>query len=258
MWPPVVGPLDPVANNPVRFVKRLDRVLPDTLFFETAKKPFNDPSPIRRSKSDELLLKAIVPTGLPKSTALEDQAVVAAEDRGFEGPQRAKPCETGGFHRPLRLLRPTAQCELVANELPIMAINLWPGRLGPSGGAGDMRDVHRPAFVAPTGATDTALYAGPRGRGPLMHKPPFDTPRCDSRRALLGNAAAPRAADSQTWDAAESTGAGDPPRRVRAAASLPGHSRPMQAGAADLEYPTTASFRDTRLEEVVKISVEIF
>ena len=44
----VVVPLHPVPDDPSRFVERLKDVLPDTLFFETAKEPFNDPVLFRR------------------------------------------------------------------------------------------------------------------------------------------------------------------------------------------------------------------
>lgn len=37
----VVVPLDPVSNDPPGLIKRLERVLPDTLLFRTPKKPFD-------------------------------------------------------------------------------------------------------------------------------------------------------------------------------------------------------------------------
>ena len=51
-----VVPVDPVSNGPPRLVKRLERMLPDTLFFETPKKAFDHPILFRGIGCDELLL----------------------------------------------------------------------------------------------------------------------------------------------------------------------------------------------------------
>ncbi len=51
-----VVPVDLVSNDPPRLVKRLERMLPDTLFFETSKEPFDDPVLFRRIGCNELLL----------------------------------------------------------------------------------------------------------------------------------------------------------------------------------------------------------
>lgn len=76
-----VVPPQPVSNDPPRLLKRLERVLPDTFLFETPKEPFDNPILFRRVRRDELLLQPIVPTGLSQSPTLEDQPIVAAEDR---------------------------------------------------------------------------------------------------------------------------------------------------------------------------------
>lgn len=53
----IVGvPLHPVPDDSPRLLRRLERVLPDALFFETGKGPFDDPVLIRRVRRDELLL----------------------------------------------------------------------------------------------------------------------------------------------------------------------------------------------------------
>ena len=78
MGPFFVAPVNQVSNDPPRLLKRLERVLPDALFFETPKKPFNHPILFRRIGRDELLLQPIVSTGLAKPTTLEHQPVIAA------------------------------------------------------------------------------------------------------------------------------------------------------------------------------------
>lgn len=62
--------------------KRLERVLPDTLFFEAAKEPLDHAVLLRRVGRDEFLLYSIVSTGLSKPTAL--------------GKEKAPSCFKGG------------------------------------------------------------------------------------------------------------------------------------------------------------------
>jgi len=74
----LVIPVDPVPNDPPRLLKRLERVLPDTLVFQTPKEPLNHPILFGRIRRDELLLQPIVSTGLAKPATLENQPVIAA------------------------------------------------------------------------------------------------------------------------------------------------------------------------------------
>ena len=78
MGPFLVIPVDPVPNDPPRLLKRLERVLPDTLVFQTPKEPLNHPILLGRIRRDELLLQPIVSTGLAKPATLENQPVIAA------------------------------------------------------------------------------------------------------------------------------------------------------------------------------------
>ena len=50
----LVVPLHPVPDDASCLVKRLERLLPDALFFETAEEPFDDPILFRRIRRDEL------------------------------------------------------------------------------------------------------------------------------------------------------------------------------------------------------------
>ena len=171
MRPLLIVPLHPVPNDPSGLLECLKHVLPDTLFFETAKEPLNNPVLLRRVGRDEFLLEAIVATGLSKSTALEAQPIVASENRRPARTERAEPLETGGFHCAFRLLRPTPQCEFVPDHFPIMTINhgrqMRPAILS----TGDMRHIHGPPFVALTRSTHPASHARPRGGDSLMHQP---------------------------------------------------------------------------------------
>jgi hypothetical protein len=101
----------------------LERVLPDTFFFETSKEPFNDPVLFRCVRCDELPAAPVTPTGLPEPTTLENQVIVTAEDRRTPGTERAGPVETCRFDRALCLLGSTAQRELVADHFAIVTVN---------------------------------------------------------------------------------------------------------------------------------------
>src|SRR5438105_12295680 len=172
MRPAVIVPVDPVPNDPPRLLERLKLVLPDTLFFETPKEPFDDPVLLRRVRGDELLRQPIVSAGLAESPTLKDQPIVAAHGRRQAyRPQRPKACQARGFDGALSFLRPSAPCNLIANQFTIVAIN-HRGQMRPAvPTTGNVRHIHGPAFVTPTGAADPA--AGPRARGAraLMHQP---------------------------------------------------------------------------------------
>lgn len=107
MGPFLVVPVQPVPNDSSRLLERLERVLPDTLLLQASKEPLNDPILFRRIGRDELLLQPIVSTGLAKSATLENQPVIAAEDRRPSWPERAEALETGGFDGAFGFLRPT-------------------------------------------------------------------------------------------------------------------------------------------------------
>ncbi len=86
MRPSVVVPLQPVPDDPTRLLKCLERMLPDTLFFQPPKEPFDHPVLLQCIRRNELLLQTVVPTGLPKPATLENQPIVTAEDRGPQRP----------------------------------------------------------------------------------------------------------------------------------------------------------------------------
>jgi hypothetical protein len=91
MRPVLVVPLYPIPNDPPCLLKCLKDVLPDTLFFETPKEPFDDPILFRRIRRDELLCQPIIPTGLPKATTLKDQPIVTPQDWRSHRSQGAEP-----------------------------------------------------------------------------------------------------------------------------------------------------------------------
>jgi hypothetical protein len=104
----LVVPLQPVPNDSPRILEIREQVLPDTLFLETAEEPFKEPILFRRAGRDELLLQALLAIGLPKAEILKDEPIVTPQHRRAHRTERAEPRETGRFHRPLCLLRGSA------------------------------------------------------------------------------------------------------------------------------------------------------
>jgi hypothetical protein len=56
MWPLFVVPSQPIPNDPPCLLERLKHVVPETLFFETAKEPLDNPVFLRGIGRDEFLL----------------------------------------------------------------------------------------------------------------------------------------------------------------------------------------------------------
>jgi len=246
MWPPVVVPLHPVSNDPPRLLKRLERVLPDTLFFEAAKEPLDHAVLLRRVGRDEFLLYSIVSTGLSKPTALEDQAVVTAQDWGSRRSERPEPLETRGFDGPFRLLRATPQGKLIADALAIVTINhrreMRPAVLA----TGDMRHVHRPPFITATRPTCPASHARAWGRDALMHEPPLLLQHTVDRLAIdddpvLKPHQCPEPPIAKRRMLLNPIPHPFQPRRIDTGAVWCWAGGPMQARPAYLQHPTTSS-----------------
>ena len=101
MWAPMLLPLSPVPDDAPGLLKRLERLLPGTRLFKTAKEPSNHAVLLWRKERDGLLLQVIVSARLPEPSTLEDQAIVAPYDRCSDGPERAEPLEACRFNRAL-------------------------------------------------------------------------------------------------------------------------------------------------------------
>lgn len=159
--PAVIVPADPVGYGASRLREAGKLMLPDTLFLETAKEPFDEPVLLRRVRRDELLGQPIVPTGLPELPTLKDQAIVTAQDRRREGPHGPEASEAGGVGGACCLLRLSPQGKLVADQLPIMAI--------------DHRGQMAPAVLAGGfGNRGLAPHETEHQGGPAFGRPPFN------------------------------------------------------------------------------------
>lgn len=160
----MVVPLDLVPDDAPRVLECLEGVLPDTLFFETPKESLDHAILLGCLGRDEFLLQPVVSTGLAKPPTLKSQAVVATQDWGAHGSERAEPRETGRLNGSFSLLSSAASRELVAHDFPIVTINDG-GEMRPAILAtGDMRHVHGPPFI-----TRLARLTQPRTRGRGVH-----------------------------------------------------------------------------------------
>ena len=116
---------------------------------------------------------------------------------------------------------------------------------------GNMRHVHGPAFIAPTGLTHPASDAG-AGRGDtLMHEPPLLFQHPIDRFAIheepvLAAQQHPQPAIPEGGILLDQLPQPLDPRRIGPPASPLRCGPSMQARSADAEHLTASSFRDTR------------
>lgn len=149
--PTLLTLLQPGSTSSPRLLERLKDMLPDTLFFKTAKGPFDDSVLLRRIRRDTFLLQPIVPTSLPKAPALKNQAIVAAEDQRAPWTQGSKSLQTRRFNGSFCLLGSAPYRKLIPHHFPIMTVDQR-GQMRPATlPTGNMRHIPGPAFVAPAG-----------------------------------------------------------------------------------------------------------
>ena len=246
-----VVPPQPVPNDPPRLLERLKPMLSDTFLFETPKEPFNDPILFRRIRRDELLLQPIVSTGLSKSPTLEDQPIVAAEDRCALRTQGSQIAADTPLRPPVPPPLPDCAGRTHSPSLPDHAINdrrqMRPTILSTI----NMRHIHGPAFVAAIRPTRPALHARAWGGDALMHEPPvllqhtIDGLPIDEK-SVPESQQHPQPPIPKRWILLEQLPQPLRPRRIRHRASRFARFRPMQARAAETEYLATPPLRDTR------------
>src|SRR5262249_56690669 len=112
------------ADGPPRLDEARERMLPHALFLQAPEEAFDHAVLLWRIRRDELLAQAVVPTCRAEPTALEDQAVVAAQDRrGPVGTQGPEAVDAGFLERPPRFLRAAPPSELVPHHPPILPIH---------------------------------------------------------------------------------------------------------------------------------------
>ena len=79
--PPLVVPADPCADGAPGVGEAVEALNPDALLFQAAEESLDDPVLLRAVRGDELLLEPVVLAGGPETAALEDQPIVAADNR---------------------------------------------------------------------------------------------------------------------------------------------------------------------------------
>src|SRR5581483_8288151 len=178
MRPPVVVPSDPAPHSAAGFDEAREAVLPDALFLQATKKALDHPVLLRRVGGDEFLTESVVLTRGPKAPTLENESVVAAQQRRItvraQGPEAV---DARRLERPLGLLRATAASKLVTDELAIGAVDHRREVHPAVGTTVDVRDIHGPPLVAPTRAAAPAPDPGPRRCLALMDEPALEPER---------------------------------------------------------------------------------
>ena len=175
MRPPTVVPLDPTVHGFSSMVKIAEVVLPGTLFLEATEKAFDQSVLLGRIGRYELLRQAIGAAGPTEPFALEDQAVITADDRAILGDtKRAESLETRFFQSPLGFLGSATEGELVPKDLAVVAVDDSTEMAPAIDAAGDVCDVHCPTNIALLGLASPGFRPGSGCFGPLVHEPIFD------------------------------------------------------------------------------------
>jgi len=84
-----VVPVEPGADDLPGLREALKLMLPDTLFFETAKEALDDPVLLGSVGRDEFLLQPIIAARAAEAPALKDQAASIARSASFARPRKA-------------------------------------------------------------------------------------------------------------------------------------------------------------------------
>ena len=115
----------------------------------------------------------------------------------------------------------------------------------------NMRHIHHPPFITPTGLTHPATHAGARGDDALMHTPPLLLQHSIHRFAIDRNVIP----ESQLYPETPIPERGMhltpvaqalQPLRISRTSASRSHSHSMYTGPVHAQPPTTAPFRDTR------------
>ncbi len=149
-------------------------MLPGALLLQAAKESLDETVLLRGVRRDELLFQSVVSARATKPADLKDEAVVLANDGRVSGwPQSSEPADTRLLECPLGFSSASSECELIADDLAVIAIDDG-GQVCPAvTTARDMRQVHGPALVASLGSATPAANSRSRRVGALMHEPAF-------------------------------------------------------------------------------------
>jgi len=171
----LVVEVDPPTDGAPCVVEAAKVVLPRALFFEAFEEALDQAILLGGVGSDELLGQPVVSTGGPEASALENQPVVGADHGRFpRRPQGPEAPQTGFLQGALRFFGPTAQRELVADDLAIVAVDHRRQVCPTVSPTRDVGDVHRPTLVAGIGLASPATRPRPGCGLPLVDEPPLD------------------------------------------------------------------------------------
>ena len=175
MRPVLVVEADSACDRRAGLREGTERVLPAALLFEASEEAIDQAVLLGGVRRDELLREEVVATGGTETAALEDQAVVGANHRRLaRRSQRSEAPQAGLLQRTLGFLGTATQGELVADDLPVVAVDDR-GQVRPTVGATrNVGHVHGPALVAVRRLTLPSTDPWPRRPLSLMDEPAFE------------------------------------------------------------------------------------
>ncbi len=110
MRPLLVVEADPAGDRRLRMSEGAEDLDPDALLLEAAEEALDQAVLLRRVWRDEFLLQSVVAAGGAEAAALEDQSVIAANDRRrSRGAQRSEAGDARLLERSLCFLRATSK-----------------------------------------------------------------------------------------------------------------------------------------------------
>ena len=172
MWSTSVVPSDPLTDRVPCFLKTGEIVLPNALFLQAPKEALNDTVLFRCIRCDKFLFKMIVPACFTEMPALENQAVIAANNgHGLVWMQCTKTFDAGVFKGSLCFSGTSSQGELEANNFPVAAVD-DSNEVPPSISAtGDVSDVSSPTPVGHCGPAAARLNPWPGAEFAVFNLP---------------------------------------------------------------------------------------
>jgi hypothetical protein len=116
--------VDPLADSAASVPEAFERPEPDALLFQAPEKALDHAVLLRALARDEFLAERVVPVGMPKSSALEDEAVVAADDRlGTLGTQRSEAGDAAVIQGSLGLSGSAPEGEFPPDDLAVVTVD---------------------------------------------------------------------------------------------------------------------------------------
>ena len=175
MRPVAIVPVEPSLYVSLGISEVLEAMLPDALLLEASEEALDEAILFRRIGRDEFLPKSVIAARSSEPTALEDEAVVASQDRlGSVGPESSEASQASLLESSFRLSCSTSECEFVSDHFPVVAVDDH-GEVSPAVAARfDVGHVHSPSDVAAWSSASARSDSWPSRYSSLVNHPALD------------------------------------------------------------------------------------